>query len=128
MAVTNDAIIQMGADGKKSVLDGSSNEVFKSVSASISSLFSGNRAVLEEYFKIRSFNVNGSKWSLSLSPKDATISGTLKDIEISGTADEKAVLDSMKIVQSDSNTTSYKLSNQSYRQELTTNEKSLLSK
>lgn len=129
MAVTKDAIIQTGADGKRTVLDGSSSDVFKTVASSLSSLFSGNRKVLEKHFTIRSYSSKGADWTLSLAPKDATVAGALKDIVISGSsADGKASLDEMKISQNDSNTTTYRLTNQTYRQELTPNEKALLSK
>ena len=127
MAVTKTSIIQTKPDGTKTVTDGSSNEVFKSVAETVSSLFSGDRAKLEAFFNFEKFEADSSKWQLLLSPKDSTISSALKQIELSGTTgsapDGKSTLDSLKIIQSETESTSYTLLNQQYRQELTDAEK-----
>ena len=130
LAVTEDAIIQTAANGKKTVIDGRTSEMFKSVASSISSLFAGNRAGIEEHFKIKSFSSDSGKWTMSLVPKDATVASALSDIVLSGNVEEEnfATIEMMKIKQSDSSTTLYKLLNITYRQELSENEKSLLSK
>ncbi len=132
MAVTKDSIIQRGADGKKTVLDGSSSEIFKTVAASLSAIFSGNQAGIEEHFSIKSFSSNKNSWNLVLSPKDSTVASAISKIELSGISEsektKKATLESLKIVQGDSNVTTYTLLNQTYKQELSSDEKSLLSK
>lgn len=128
-AVTKDSLIQIGADGKKSVVDGNSNETFKSVAATLSSLFGGSKVDLEKFFVIKSFNSTESDWNLVLTPKDATISSTLKEITLSGAIKAaKASLDGMVILQNESDTTKYTLKNQVHKQEMSVNEKALFQK
>lgn len=124
--VTKDSIIQTLPDGSKSVTDGSSNEVFKSVSQTVSSVFSGDRSVLEEYFSISDFSASTNSWSMSLRPKDSTIGSVIKQIEIGGSLggqETDVSLDSIRIVQGESESTLYALSNKEYRQELSDEEK-----
>lgn len=126
MAVTKTAIIQTKADGTKNITDGSTNEVFKSVASALSSIFSGDRAVLEHFFVIDGFSSTETGWSLLITPKDSTINAALKQIQISGSASGKtAAIDFMKIIQSESEFTSYSFTNQSYRKELNDEEKAL---
>jgi len=126
MAVTKTSIIQTKPDGTKNVTDGSSNEVFKSIAQTLSSLFSGNRNDLEQYFNIEESALNGSEWKMTLSPKDKTMAGAIKKIELSGSyLSEKSTLNAIRISQGEKDSVSYELSNQVYRQELTDDEKSL---
>ena len=67
-AVTETRIIQTLPSGKKTVIDGSSNEVFKTVSKTLSSLFSGNKKLLEENFIIRDLTAKDGQWILLLEP------------------------------------------------------------
>ncbi len=125
-AVTKNSIIQTLPDGSKSVTDGSSNEVFKSVAEAVSSVFSGNRAVLEEYFSISDFSASTDAWNVSLRPKDSTIGSVITRIEIGGSLDGHETdvsLDSIRIVQGESESTLYTLSNKEYGQELSDEEK-----
>lgn len=125
-AITKNSIIQTLPDGSKSVADGSSNEVFKSVAGTVSSVFSGNQAALEDYFLIDSFSSSSSAWSMALAPKDSTISSVIKKIELSGSFElpsARATLDTIRIIQGENDFTSYTLLNKEYRQELTDEEK-----
>lgn len=125
-AVTKNSIIQTLPDGSKSVTDGSSNEVFKSVAGAVSSVFSGNQAALEDYFLIDSFSSSSSAWRMALVPKDSTISSVIKKIELAGSFEPSsacASLDTIRIIQGENEFTSYTLSSKEYRQELTDEEK-----
>ncbi len=125
--ITKQSIVQTGLNGKKNVIDGSSNEMFKTVAATLSSLFSGNKEALETFFIIQDYTSTDSDWNLLLTPKDKTISSALKQVNIGGAfRNNEASLDNIKIVQNDSNTTTYKLSNQKYSQELTDEQKDLI--
>lgn len=129
MAVTKDSLIQTGADGKKSVMDGNTNDVFQSVAATISSLFSGDRAVLENHFSVKSFSSDSSKWSMALTPKDATIASAIREISLSGnTRGGKSTLDEMFITQGEGENTRYTFKNQVYKQELSSDEKAFFQK
>ncbi|MBO4405085.1 MAG: outer-membrane lipoprotein carrier protein LolA, partial [Treponema sp.] len=77
-AVTESKIIQTLPSGKKNVIDGSSNEVFKTVSKTLSSLFSGNKKQLEENFILKDFSAENEQWILMLEPKDRTIASVLR--------------------------------------------------
>lgn len=125
--ITENSITQIGLNGKRQVIDGSSNEIFKSVAATLSSLFTGNKAALETYFTISDFSSDSSSWKMDLLPKDKTISSAILKISLGGKIqnqnEKKASLDSMKILQSGESSTSYALSNQKYSQELSDEQK-----
>lgn len=129
MAVTPDTLIMTAANGTRTVTDGSANEVFKSVAATLTALFSGSRSELEKYFTITNFSVDSSSWKMSLKPKDSTIGQALKEIIISGVPNEKkSVMNGMTVYQSDSSTTKYELLNQVYKEELSNEEKTFFIK
>lgn len=119
MAITTTYIIQTKIDGSKVVTDGSSNEVFKSVAQTISSLFSGNINSLEKFFLINDFSYQNNEWKVSLKPKDKNIESTLNNIVIGGVFKEKkASMDFIQIMQNKTDITTYNLLNQIYKQEL----------
>ena len=129
MAVTKDSMTMTAANGKKTVTDGSTNEVFKSVAATLTALFSGNRSELEKHFEIKDFSANASTWKVSLTPKDKTIAQALTKIDMSGAANgKKSSLDTMVVSQSDASTTKYDLLNQIYKEELSNEEKAFFAK
>ena len=130
MSVTESSIIQTAPDGTKTVIDGSSNEVFKTVAQTLSSLFGGSRENVEKYFEVKDFDSSASGWKLLLEPKDKTIAQALKTIELGGAvvqekpgSSSKARLDSIVIKQSETETTVYQLSNQKKKKDLTDAEK-----
>jgi len=129
MVVTKDAIIQTGTDGKSSVIDGNSNETFKNSAAMLVSIFSGDRKVLEEHFTISEFKSDAKSWLMKLTPKDSTISSVLNDITVGGEIkNSKVEFDSIVIRQNTTDTTSYKLSNQIHKTELSKEEKAFFTK
>lgn len=126
MAVTKSSIIQSRPNGTKTVTDGSSNQVFKSVAEAISSLFAGNRSQLEAFFNIKSFNATDADWTMVLEPKDSTIRSALNTIQLGGSiSGQFCSMDKMVIVQSPSESVSYSFSQQVYSQELTDEQKAL---
>lgn len=119
MAITTTYIIQTKIDGSKVVTDGSSNEVFKSVAQTVSSLFSGNINSLENFFLINDFSYQNNEWKVSLKPKDKNIESTLNNVVIGGVFKEKkASMDFIQIMQNKTDITTYNLLNQIYKQEL----------
>lgn len=125
-AVTKTLMIQTLPSGKKYIVDGSSNEVFMTVSESLSSLFSGNKTELEKSFEILSFTSKSGKWNLELKPRDTTIAEVLRKIELEGVFDSSdASLTFMKILQGQTDFTTYEFTAQTYRQELSDEEKKL---
>lgn len=118
--ITDSSIIQTSPAGKKSIIDASQNEVFRSVASSISALFTGNKEALESNFTVRDFSSDSSSWKMLLLPKDKTISSAINEIELAGgAAGKKMVLSFIKILQTGGSSTTYTLSNQNYAGELT---------
>ncbi len=126
MAVTKTFIIQTKPNGSKTVTDGSSSQVFKSVAEAISSLFAGNKSQLEAFFTIKMFESADSGWKMILEPKDSTIRAALNTITLGGSIDGNICsMDKMVIVQSPSESVTYIFSEQVYSQELTDEQKKL---
>ena len=125
MTVTESYMIQTRPDGSKNVIDGSQNEVFKSIAQSLSAIFTGTKSELEKSFNIESFFSSENFWSLSLTPKDSTISAALKKIDLQGAVNssKKASMDLIVISQGEGESTSYKMSEQNYKTELSDEEK-----
>ena len=84
LAVTGDKIIQRLPDGSTNVMDGTGNQTFKSIAATLSALFSGDRAALEENFQV-SFSSAGSSWTMTLLPKDRSVASVMTTIIMEGT-------------------------------------------
>ena len=129
MAVTKDSISQTSADGKKGVIDASSNDTFKTVSSTLTSLFSGDRKELEKHFDIKSFKADSANWEMVLTPKDATVASALKQVTLSGAVkSSKTSLDGMVSEKSDTEKTKFTFANQVYKQALSADEKALFQK
>ncbi len=127
LAITNSSIIQTLPDGSSSVIDGSDNQVFANIAGSLSSLFSGNRDLLESNFHVK-FMSTPSSWKMILSPKDATIASALQSIVLTGkSVSEQASLDSMLIEEVSGNSVYYAFKNQVYKEELSDAEKAFFS-
>lgn len=84
LAVTGDKIIQRLPDGSTNVMDGAGNQTFKSIAATLSALFSGDRAALEDNFQV-SFSSAGSIWTMTLLPKDRSVASVMTTIIMEGT-------------------------------------------
>lgn len=128
LVVTEDKMIQTAAGGKKSVLNGSENQIFKSISAVLRSLFSGNSNELYKNFEIfvAEKNEQSGNWIIELSPKDSNISAVMKKFVLSGKTEQNRVtLNSLEILENSNNKIKYEFSNQKYPQELTNDEKNV---
>lgn len=124
IVITKDKMIQTAADGKQTVMSGSDNQIFKNISDCLSSVFAGNSEDLEKNF-ITDFTDNGDgSWSLILTPKDATISSVMQQLQMKGTVSSSLVkMDSLEMSETSSNKIKYEFSNQEYPKELTDDEK-----
>lgn len=128
LIVTEDKMIQITAGGKKSVLDGSENQIFKNISAVLSSLFIGNSNELYKNFEISVLEENekNGNWIIELSPKDSNISSVMKNFILTGKTEQNlTILNSLEIVENSNNKIKYEFSNQKYPQELTDDEKNI---
>lgn len=124
MVVTKTKIIQTGADGKQSVIDGENNPTFASIASTISAVFSNDLTLLKQNFNVEfSDNGNGT-WEMKLNPKDSTISSVMNSLVIGGTSTSSgASLDSITMYESSNNKITYQFTNQTYPKELSADEK-----
>jgi hypothetical protein len=117
------SVIQTTPDGKRTVIDASGNQIFTSISATLSSIFSGNNDGLKKNFMVL-FSADGSAWSAELTPKDSTVTAVMKSLTISGaSAGGKASLDSIIMKESGGDTIIYTFTDQKYPEELTDEER-----
>lgn len=126
LILTEDSMIQIAANGNKSVMDGKDNQTFSNISATLSSIFSGNAEALKSNFEYKLTDAANGTWALSLQPKDSTIASVMKEVKLSGTISENrstASLDSLEISESSNNTIHYDFLNQKYPEELSADEK-----
>lgn len=138
MAVSLDKVVQTRADGTKTFMDASQNQIFLSISKSLSAMFSGNKNALIENFNVDFKNQNETnEWTIFLTPKDESVSEILKSIQVSGKMNESRVktesenpaenqktqIDEIFMTESSQDTIKYIFSNQTYPEGLTQDEK-----
>lgn len=138
MAVSLDKVVQTRADGTKTFMDASQNQIFSSISKSLSAMFSGNKNALIENFNVDFKNQNETnEWTIFLTPKDESVSEILKSIQVSGKMNEsraktesenpaenqKTQIDEILMTESSQDTIKYIFSNQTYPEGLTQDEK-----
>ncbi len=124
IVVTNDSMIQLGANGKKTVHSGADNKMFESIATSLSSVFTGDKKTLEENFNIELSQENQS-WTIVLQPKDSTIAAVMQKMTLKGTVNENftsITMNSMEMFEGN-NTVKYELENHEYPEELTQDER-----
>ena len=127
MVVGMTSVKQTLANGKETVIDASSNQIFTSISTTLSAMFSGNSDVLQNNFDV-DFNFSGSDWTAVLSPKDNMVKKILTSLSISGKATAtSADLNSIVMKESSGDTITYNFSDQQYPKELNADEKSYFS-
>lgn len=127
MVVGMTSVKQTLANGKETVIDASSNQIFTSISTTLSAMFSGNAAVLQDNFDV-DFNFSGSDWKAVLSPKDNMVKKILFSLSIGGKATENSAdLNSIVMAEATGDTITYNFTNQKYPKELTADEKSYFS-
>lgn len=127
MVVGMTSVKQTLANGKETVIDASSNQIFTSISTTLSAMFSGNAEVLQNNFDV-DFSFSGSDWKAVLSPKDNVVKKILTSLSISGKAAENSAdLDSIVMSEATGDTITYNFTNQKYPKELTPDEKAYFS-
>ncbi len=127
MVVGMTSVKQTLANGKETVIDASSNQIFTSISTTLSAMFSGNAAVLQNNFDV-DFSCSGSDWTAVLSPKDSMVKKILTSLKIGGkTTENSSDLNSIVMAEATGDTITYSFTNQKYPKELTTDEKSYFS-
>lgn len=124
IVITEDKMVQTAADGKQSVMSASGNEMFKSISASLSAVFTGDEKALLSNFETTLTQDENGAWTISLKPKDSSIAAVIEKMEMQGTSTANAlIMNSIEIFEGSSNKIKYEFSNQEYPQELTADEK-----
>lgn len=128
LILTENKMIQIAANGNKSVMNGDDNQIFANISNTLTSLFSGNITELQNNFNC-TLSQNKENWSLLLSPKDSTIASVMQTLVLSGTYEknknDSAKLNSLLLTEVSGNTTLYEFSNQKYPKELSSDEKQI---
>ena len=124
MAVTENSFIQVTADGTRSVMDASSNEVFRSVAGTVYAMFSGDKEELERNFTI-DFSSQSDGWRMVLEPKDQTIASAIKSVTMGGTFKGKDCLLEYFIL---GDNTKYTFSGHAFKDSLSNEEKAYFSK
>ncbi len=126
LILTKDAMVQIAANGTKSVMSGKDNQIFSNISGTLSSVFSGNANELKKNF-ICDFSEDGKDgWKVSLTPKDSTIASVMNILVLSGKCDIKAgtaVLEKLEMAETSGNSILYEFVNQKYPEELSNEEK-----
>lgn len=123
MVVGMTSVIQTLANGKQNVIDASSNQVFTSISTTLSAMFSGDAETLKSNFNV-DFSANGGTWKAVLSPKDESVLKILKSISISGTCSASAAdLDCIVMLEANGDSIRYDFTDKKYPKELTADEK-----
>lgn len=127
MVVGMTSVKQTLANGKETVIDASSNQIFTSISTTLSAMFSGNSEVLQNNFDV-DFTSAGSDWKAVLSPKDSMVKKILVSLSISGKATENSAdLNSIVMTEATGDTITYNFTDQKYPKELTDDEKAYFS-
>lgn len=123
LILTKDTMVQIAANGKKSVMNGKDNQIFSNISETLSSVFSGDVAALKKNFNCNFSNNKSGEWSVILEPKDSTIASVMKTLVLSGTYNEYAAMTLLEMAEASGNTISYEFTNQKYPKELSADEK-----
>lgn len=117
------SVIQTTPDGKKTVIDASTNQVFTSISTTLVSLYSGNVSKLKQNFDI-SFSTQKDVWQASLTPKDKTVALVMKQLNLAGTMkDGSAVFDEIMLTESSGEVIKYMFSNMTYPRSLSADDR-----
>ena len=128
LILTENAMVQISANGTKSVMSGKDNQIFANISGTLSSVFSGNVDELKKNFECSFSEDNNGGWKILLTPKDSTIAAVMNTLVLSGTYDASsgaAVLALLEMAETSDNTITYEFTNQKYPKELSADEKQI---
>ena len=120
MAMTESAIIQTNADGKKSVMSADGNATFEQFAKVLSSVFNGNPRGLAENFDVE-FIGTADNWNINLIPKNSSVRGVISEIEMVG----HVSIELMTIHEPNGDYIRYEFLNHVYPDSLTDSEKAL---
>ena len=120
LILTKETMVQVAANGKKSVMNGKDNQIFANISDTLSSVFSGNVDALKKNFECELVQDADTGWKILLTPKDSTIASVMKSMVLAGTG---ADLSSLEMSEASENTIRYEFKNQKYPEELSADEK-----
>ena len=130
LILTEDSMIQIAANGNKSVMSGKDNQIFTNISATLSSVFSGDASALRANFDCEFTGADSASagsanhWSIKLTPKDSTIASVMNCLVLSGSVFQGvASLEALEMQEASGNTIRYEFSNQKYPEELSADEK-----
>ena len=122
LILTKEAMVQIAANGKKSVMSGKDNQIFANISETLSSVFSGNVDALKKNFECELVQEPNNSWKILLTPKDSTIASVMKSMVLAGAG---ADLSSLEMSEMSENTIRYEFKNQKYPEELSADEKQI---
>ena len=123
MVVGMTSVVQTLANGKQTVIDASSNQIFTSISTTLSAMFGGNVETLRANFDV-DFDVKDNLWNAKLNPKNNDVAKILKSLEISGNiAADSADLNKIVMSEANGDKIEYTFTEQKYPKELTVDEK-----
>ena len=123
LILTKDTMIQISANGNKTVMSGKDNQIFANISETLSSVFSGDVAALKKNFVCEFSSDQNDNWSVCLTPKDKTIASVMKTLVLSGTNLKNAVMTNLVMTEASENAITYEFINQKYPEELSADEK-----
>ena len=124
LILTKDSMIQIAANGNKSVMDGKDNQIFANISDTLTSVFSGNSNQLKKNFECNFSGEEKGGWTLELKPKDSTIASVMESLILSGALEKDgAVLAKLEMAETSGNKIIYEFTNQKYPEELSADEK-----
>ena len=123
LAVGKTSVIQTKADGSKTVIDASQNQIFASISGTLVSLFSGDLEGLKKSFDVN-YSCDGSTWKAELLPFDSAVKSVLSSLVVSGNCSASfSDLNQIVMTEATGDTITYTFTDQKYPKELTDAEK-----
>lgn len=123
LVITKDAVFSINKKNEKFILLTSKSEMFKAASEAFFSLFSGKKEEIEKHFEISDFNSTDSTWEIKLKTRNEQISIHLGTLFISGEKNGELTEIKSIILNPESPVyRKYKLSNNSYRNEFSSEE------
>ena len=134
LILTKDTMVQIAANGSKSVMNGKDNQIFSNISETLSCVFSGDAAALKKNFTCdfssqpagtsNATSASSGAWTLHLTPKDSTIASVMTSLELSGTySQNQAEMTKLVMTEASENSIIYEFTNQKYPKELSADEK-----
>ncbi len=125
LILTKDTMVQIAANGNKSVMSGKDNQIFGQISDTLSSVFSGDVAALIKNFNCDFSASEDGSWKVILTPKDSTIASVMKTLELSGISKTETAMTSLVMAEASGNSITYEFINQKYPEELSADEKQI---